>query len=194
MVLSICTIWSIWVYSRMKSSLLAFILLAFFFTSCGEKKLEPVVDLAEGDSLPSQESWGDTIYFTEQGKLQAILESRHLKEYSDLKTKYLDTIKVRFYKEDKKTPSSVLTADHAVINDKLNKMTAQGNVIVKSNNGRILKTPELVWLSKKNKIYSDKSVWIADSNEVIEGVGFESDKELNNYVIRKITLITSKVK
>ncbi len=189
-----CTIWLNSVCSLMKSSVFAFLLFAFFFISCGEKKIEPSVSIAEGDSLPSQESWGDTIYFTEQGKLQAILESRHLKEYSDLKTKYLDTIKVRFYKGKGKNPSSVLTANHAEINDKSNKMIARGNVVVKSGNGRTLKTPELIWLNKKNKIYSDKSVWIADSNEVIEGVGFESDKELNNYVIRKITLITSKVK
>jgi len=178
----------------MKSSFFAFVLFVFLFSACGEKKLEPVIDFTEGDSLPTQESWGDTIYFTEQGKLQAILESKRLKEYADLKLKYLDTIKVSFYKGEKKNPSSVLTANHAIINDKLNRMTAQGNVVVRSGNGRTLKTPELIWLNKKNKIYSEKSVWIADSNEVIEGVGFESDKELNNYVIRKITLITSKVK
>ncbi len=177
----------------MKSSIALFLLSLIFFAGCGEKKIEPVIDYTEGDSIPSQESWGDTIYFTDNGNLQAILESKHLRDFADRKLKYLDTIKVSFFKKaNGKEPSSVLTANKAVINDEANKMEAIGNVIVRSKNGRTLKTPELIWLSKKNRIFSDKKVWIADSNEVIEGIGFESDKELDNYVIRKITLITSK--
>jgi len=177
----------------MKSSLITAILMIFFVVSCGEKKIEPQVDLTEGDSIPSQESWGDTIFFTDNGQLQAKLISAHLKEFSDVKIKYLDSIKIFFFKNSK-TPSSVLTAEKGIVNDKLHKMQADGNVVVTGANGRILKTPELIWLNKKNKIYSDKEVWISDNGEIIEGFGFESDKDLNNYVIRKITVITGNLK
>jgi LPS export ABC transporter protein LptC len=177
----------------MKSSFFTALLLIFFLVSCGEKKIEPQVDLTEGDSIPSQESWGDTIFFTDNGRLQAKLISTHLTEYSGARIKYLDSIKIFFFKNSK-TPSSILTADKGTVNDALHKMQADGNVVVTGANGRILKTPELIWLNKKNKIYSDKEVWISDNGEIIEGVGFESDKDLDNYVIRKITVVTSKVK
>jgi len=177
----------------MKSSLISFVMIIFFIVACGEKKIEPQVDFTEGDSIPSQESWGDTIFFSENGQLQAKLISSHLKEFSDIKIKYLDSIKIFFYKNSEK-PSSILTADKGIVNDVLHKMQADGHVIVTGANGRILKTPELIWLNKKNKIYSDKQVWISDNGEIIEGVGFESDKDLDNYVIRKITVITDKVK
>ncbi len=165
-------------------------LILLTLTFCTQPKVKPSVASISGEELPSQESWNDTIYFSENGKLQAILVTAHLREFEESKTKLLDSVFVRFYDKNEKL-TSTLTADSGKVNDKKKEFTAIGNVVLKGERERVLYTDKLSWNSKTEKIYTDAKVKIVDKNETIVGEGLLSDKTLENYVIRKITFITT---
>jgi lipopolysaccharide export system protein LptC len=57
--------------------------------------------------------------------------------------------------------------------------------------GTVLTTEELVWNDEKQKITTDKFVTIVTPKEKLQGCGFESDQYLRNYIIYRITYVTS---
>ncbi len=179
----------------MKNSALLFsvFLFLFFLFACGEPKVKPSVAEIDGNELPSQESWDDTIYFSKNGKLQAILVTSHLREFNEAKLKLLDSVNARFYDKNEKI-NSTLVSDSGKVDDAKKEFTALGNVVLRGSQGRVLYTDELSWNSKSEKIYTDAKVKIIDGDETLVGVGLTSDKNLENYVIRKITFITTEEK
>ena len=81
---------------------------------------------------------------------------------------------------------SVLKAEDAEVDEVNNIMTALKSVVLTSSEGEELKTEELIWDERKNKIYTDKKVTIQTGNEVIKGQGFESNPNFSEYSISKI--------
>ena len=51
--------------------------------------------------------------------------------------------------------------------------------------GERLNTEQLFWDTKEHRIYSEKFVKITTQNQVITGVGFESDEKLSKYEIKR---------
>jgi LPS export ABC transporter protein LptC len=60
---------------------------------------------------------------------------------------------------------------------------AIGNVVAVNADGDTLKTEKLTWLQKEKRIFSDKYVRIIRSDQVITGIGLESDENLKNWKI-----------
>jgi|WetSurMetagenome_2_1015567.scaffolds.fasta_scaffold171285_2 LPS export ABC transporter protein LptC len=171
--------------------LLLFIYLSLFMSGCSEEKVQPSVDksLTEKE-LPSQEGWDSQLNFTEEGKLRAILYYRHMTMYEDRKETLLEGVKIDFYNQNE-IHSSTLTSLKGRVDDKSKNMWAIDSVVCVNDSGVILTTDELMWRHKDKKIVSDKFVTIISPKEKIQGYGFESDQNLRNYVIYKITYITS---
>jgi hypothetical protein len=70
-------------------------------------------------------------------------------------------------------------------------MWAIDSVVAVNDSGVTLRTEELMWRNKDQKIVSDKFVTIVSRTEKIEGYGFESDQGIKNYVIHRITYVTA---
>ncbi len=169
-----------------------YLLIVFvLINGCGEEKLKPkIASSLQTTEIPVQESWDSQILFSENGKLKAILYADHIRSYESKKMKLLDGVKIKFYNEDEKV-SSTLTSKHGRINDITKDMFAIDSVVAVSDSGVVLKTEELVWKNRSKKIKTDKFVTIIDKNEKIQGYGFESDQNLNNYTIYNITYIAN---
>jgi len=173
----------------MKFFILFFLSIIFF--SCGEEKIKPVIDSSISENeIPSQESWNSKIFFTEEGKLKAILYSKHLLKYDDKKEIFLEGVKIDFYEEDG-TKTSTLTSKKGKVDESLKNMFAIDSVVAVSDSGVTLRTDELMWNNQKRKITTDKFVTIISPDEEIQGYGFESDQSLDNYVIYNITYVTA---
>ena len=166
---------------------LTFIILVLFLISCSEEKVKPIIDqtLTE-DRIPDYESWKTEIIFSEKGVLQAVLFADHLQKFEEDNVTFLDVVKVDFYTV-KGNKSTVLTSKKARVDDITKNMFATENVVVVSDSGVTLKTEELTWQNKLQRITSDQFVTITSPEETIEGYGFESDQALRNYKIFKIT-------
>jgi len=160
--------------------------------ACSSERVKPKINTAlDIEELPSQESWNSTIYFTDSGKVKAVLWVGHLQVYSQKMETLIDSnLKVDFYNEyEQKT--STLTAKRGKVDDRTRDLYAYDNVVAKNDSGVTLTTNQLKWINKDAKIISDDFVKIITPTEQIEGYGFESDQHIRNYVIRRITYVTT---
>ncbi len=166
------------------------IIIALMFAGC-EEKIKPEVDTTLNDEkIPTQESWNAQVFFSEDGIRKAVLFADHLQKFEDENLTYLDNVKIDFYDENENI-SSVLTSKRGRVNELSRDMFAIDSVVAISDSGVVLTTDELVWKNKEKKIMTDKFVTIIDKNEKIEGYGFESDQNLNHYVIYNIIYYTN---
>lgn len=76
-----------------------------------------------------------------------------------------------------------IKADTAYYFDKKGLWHLIGNVEVESLQGEQFDTPELFWDQKKEKVYSDKYIRIQQKEQIITGVGFESNQNMTRYKI-----------
>ena len=168
-----------------------FISLLILICSCNREDVKPHIDDSlNGRELPSQESWNSTIVFTDSGKTRAIMYSGHLQLFNDRKETILDQgLKVEFF-NSQEIKTTTLTSIRGRVDERTNDLFAIDSVVAVNDSGIVVKTDELMWRNKDQKIVSNKFVTIDSPKEHIEGFGFESDQHLRNYVIYNITYIT----
>ena len=87
------------------------------------------------------------------------------------------------YDSEKKVISSI-TADYARQYIKEKKWEAKNNVIATNAQGDTLKTEHLFWEEKEEKIYTEEFVKIIRTDQIITGIGFQSDQSLENWKIK----------
>jgi LPS export ABC transporter protein LptC len=140
------------------------------------------------EDRPDQVAYNIEVLFVDSSFTKAVLQARKARVYSDRYETFLDSgLKVTFYNRNS-TETSTLVADSARIDDRTKNMLAKGNVIVRSESkGRRLDTHLLEWDNLRQKIYSTEYVTITTPNEIINGYGFESDPNLNEYRITKVS-------
>jgi LPS export ABC transporter protein LptC len=159
---------------------------------CTKEKVEPTeIGKISSEEIPDQESWNSTVFFSDSGKTQAILYAGNLKVFSKTKETLLDrNIKIDFYNNDG-NKTTTITSKRGRVDERTNNLYAMDSVLAKNDSGIVIKTDEMMWRNKDQKIVSDKFVTINTPSESIEGYGFESDQHLRNYVIYNITYVTN---
>ena len=153
--------------------------------SC-EDKFKPVQTSENTVDLPSQESWNSTVTFSDSGKVKAVLKAGHILVYSKKGFTMIDSgAVVDFYKDGE--IASTLSGRKGKINDKTKDIEMFDSVQVISKDGSELKTQKLLWTNLTQRVSSDVFVSIKTPSETIEGIGFESDQNLKNYKIYKVS-------
>lgn len=142
--------------------------------------------------LPDQESWDAKMYFTREGKRQAVLLAGYIAKYSAKKYTLLkEGVRVDFYDIDGNLKST-LTSDQAKVYDNNQDMIANGDVHVVSRNGRHLYSEELIWKNKEEQIISNVPVKITTQNDTLYGDNFKSDPDLINYELTNVRATSDK--
>jgi LPS export ABC transporter protein LptC len=162
--------------------------LSLVLTGCSEEKVKPPVSsVGMGVDRPSQESWNATITFTDSGRTTAVLRAGHIAMFADQRTTQLDSgIVVDFFDQIERH-TSVLTARRGRVNDVTNDFDAHDSVVVVSDSGTTLRTADLYWVNKAQKVSTPGFVDITSPTEHIQGHGLESDQGLKHYTILKVT-------
>jgi len=158
-----------------------FFSLALF--SCENKFEPPKTDYKSGE-IPDQESWGTTVVFSDSGNVKAILKAGHISLYNAKGLTLIDSGGVvDFYKNGEVV--STVTGKKGKVIDPDKDIEMSDSVTVISKEGSILKTQKMYWHNRTQKVTSDSYVKIKTAKEEIEGIGFESDQNLENYTINK---------
>ncbi len=158
--------------------------------SC-EDKFEPPKSNLSSENIPVQESWNSTVTFSDSGFVKAILKAGHISAFSDKGYTLIDSgAVVDFYKNGEIV--STLTGMRGKVEDMSKDIEIYDSVRVINKAGSELKTSKLLWKNKTQKVYSDVFVKITTPKERIEGVGFESDQNLTNYKIYKVSGVFDK--
>ncbi|MBS1514628.1 MAG: LPS export ABC transporter periplasmic protein LptC [Bacteroidetes bacterium] len=169
---------------------IVFFFLSVIFISC-ENKFEPPKSDLSSDNVPIQESWNSVVTFSDSGFVKAILKAGHISAYSDKGYTVIDSgAVVDFYKNGEIV--STLTGNRGRVEDNSKDIEIYDSVRVVNKTGSELKTSKLLWKNKTQKVYSDVFVKITTPKERVEGVGFESDQNLSNYKIYKVSGVFDK--
>lgn len=175
----------------MISRLLTLIVLLLSFISCNKRSefVAKKIDSLSGVEQPNQIANNIEVIFADSNYTKAILRAKRARIFNKINTTFLDSsVNVDFLSKYSKKRMSYLTSDSARIDDITKDMIAMGQVLVISDSsGMKLETEILEWSNSRQKIYSNEFVKITTKNEYITGYGFESNPDLSNYKIFKVS-------
>lgn len=141
---------------------------------------------------PDQESWNTTITLTKNGQKRALVLAGHLtKNNNEALIMMDDSVDVDFF-NDEQSHLSHLTAQWAQVNENTNDLLASGNVVVVSDSGVTLYTEELRWDHQRERIVSEVFITFVQDQDTLTGIGFESDSDLKNWIIRNPSGVTER--
>lgn len=164
------------------------VLLAIVVLSgCAEKVRPSVLSGVSSTQLPSQESWNSTITFSDSGIVKAIVKAGHIYAFDNSRATFMDSGVVIDFFDEFGNHTTVLTSHRGSVDEGTNNLEANGNVIVTSDSGTVVKTEKMFWDNVKQLIHSPEFVHITSPTEDLQGTGFESDHNLRNYRIFKVT-------
>jgi len=87
--------------------------------------------------------------------------------------------------DEKGTRSSTLTAREGELNQQRRDMVARGNVVLQTTEGTRMSTEELQFINQRQRIVSDVFVRVERAGDVLTGIGFESDPNLEHFEFKK---------
>jgi len=94
-------------------------------------------------------------------------------------------VKTRYFDKDKEV--ATLKSDAGVIRTDTNNIDVKGNVVMTTRDGSRLETSSLSWDNVKNKIRTKEYVKVIKGDNIMEGVGMESDLMLENVILKKVS-------
>ena len=177
----------------MKTLTLILILILYLHTtSCDDTSKKNVVfdsTFVNSADSPDQIFKYFEVFFYDSTIKKAKLKANLAKIYFQRKKTILDTnVYCEFYDKNNGSISSILKADSALIDDNTKDMYAFGKVVVNSDSTKTKLTSTLLkWENNRQLLLTDKFVRIESPYEIIEGYGFESNLNLSNYKIFKVS-------
>ena len=165
------------------SGLLLMLASGAMLAACQNKGVTPPVTQTAADSA-DQILFGLMHYVTEEGIKRSLVEADTAYLYDATQTAELKKVKVTFY-DEQGAVSSVLTANEGTYFQQSGGMTARGNVIGTSPDGRTLRTSELKYEPNSKKVSSDTAFTYMRDGNLLQGDGFVSDVDFNNIVVER---------
>jgi len=147
--------------------------------ACDDKREPPVLTRSAMADSADQVMFGASFNMTERGVIRAELQADTAYFFDDNTRIELDDVTTTFYTVSG-VKDAVLTSDHGRYSTRLGNMTAYGNVIVNTEDGRRIETPELHYYQGSNQFASDSQFVMTEPGRRIAGVGFRSDPGLKN--------------
>ena len=156
-------------------------------SGCEEKIKPSILSSIDSRTLPQQESWNSTIVVSDSGHITAIILAGYIRVFeSDQKTQMDQGVRVRFF-NPQGIQTSVLTSDEGSVDEMTNNLEARKNVVVVSNDSSRMTTEQLFWDNQRQLIYTPAYVQITTEKDKLQGHGFESNQNLKNYRIFRVT-------
>jgi LPS export ABC transporter protein LptC len=155
-------------------------------SACTTKKQPPVSGHSALADSADQVMYNARFNLTDQGLQRAHLESDTAYFFDDNTRIELEKVHTTFYTSTGEK-NAVLTSERGTFNSRTNNMIARRNVVVVTEDGRRLTTPELMYNQQRNEISSDSSFVETEPTRRIEGIGFRSDPDMKNIRILKGT-------
>ncbi len=154
--------------------------------ACRTKKQPPVASHSPLADSADQVMYNARFNLTDQGLQRAHLESDTAYFFDDNTRIELEKVHTTFFTVTGEK-NAVLTSERGTFNSRTNNMIARKNVVVVTEDGRRLTTPELIYNQQRNEISSDSSFVETEPNRRLEGIGFRSDPDMKNIRILKGT-------
>ncbi len=158
---------------------------AFLFYAC-ESNIEKIQAFSSPEDLPTVEASSFETMFTDSGEVRFSIKAPKLLRYEGDGKPYVEFpqgIELIKYDENHQIISSI-TANYAKQFEKEDRWEAKNNVIATNAQGDTLKTEHLIWEEKEERIHTEEFVRIIRADQIISGIGFQSDQSLQNWRIK----------
>lgn len=152
--------------------------------ACNSKKQPPVATHSPLADSADQVMYGARFNLTDKGLARARLEADTAYFFDDNTRIELEPVHTTFFTATG-AKDAVLTSQRGTYNSRTSNMVARKNVVVVSEDGRRLTTPELIYNQQRNEISSDSAFVMTEPNRRLEGIGFRSDPNMKNIRILK---------
>ncbi len=158
---------------------------AILLSAC-ENNLEKIKAFSSPEDLPLMEASNFETMYTDSGEVRFFLKAPKLLKFESEGNAYFEFpegIELVEYDENQNIISSI-TADYAKNFEKEEKWEAKNNVVATNAQGDTLKTEHLILEEKTEQIYTEEFVRIIRDDQVITGIGFQSDQSMQNWRIK----------
>jgi LPS export ABC transporter protein LptC len=152
--------------------------------ACSSKKQPPVAAHSPLADSADQVMYGARFNLTDQGLQRVQLQADTAYFFEENTRIELENVHATFFTAAG-AKNAVLTSNRGRFNSRTNNMVARKKVVVVSEDGRRLTTPELTYSQQTNQISSDSAFVMTEPNRRLEGVGFRSDPDMKNIQIVK---------
>ncbi len=159
--------------------------IAMLFFSCANK-IEKIKEFSAGEKLAGVEADNYEMISSDSTIIRFKLITPQLIRYDQAEDPFIEFpkgVEIERYNE-KMVQIASITSNYARYYEKEKKWEAKNNVIAVNPQGDTLKTEQLIWEEKTGTIYSEQFVKIIRKDQVITGIGFESDQDLSNWKIK----------
>lgn len=156
----------------------------FAAVACSSKKQPPVAAHSPLADSADQVMYGMRFVLTDNGLNRALLQSDTAYFFDENTRIELEKVHTTFFTSTG-AKNALLTSERGRYNSRTNNMVARKNVVVVTEDGRRLTTPELTYNQQTNQISSDSAFVMTEPNRRLEGVGFRSDPDMKNIQILK---------
>ncbi len=146
----------------------------------GKRNLSATSASAE---LPDSEVEDFTVTETDSGRAQWTLFAKVASTYQARDLVVARTVRIFFFDETG-ARSSELVAREGELAQRSRDMTARGNVVLQTAEGWRMSTQEMRFLNSTHRIVSDTLVRVEKEGSILEGIGFESDPNLEHFEFR----------
>ena len=163
---------------------LAMAVLAAVSVACSPKTQPPVAAHSPLADSADQVMYGARFNLTDKGLERAQLHADTAYFFDDNTRIELEKVNTTFYTASG-AKDAVLTSRRGTYNSRTSNMIARKDVVVVSEDGRRLTTPELLYNQQRNEISSDSAFVMTEPNRRLEGIGFRSDPNMKNIQILK---------
>jgi len=164
--------------------------IAMLFFSC-EDKYKRVGEEAQQKNYPQGVANNFVLTYTEvdtpvkdskseASKVKYVLTSETWENYENLKLPHYmfpDGLHVDIFDKDNK--KSTVVADYGVVYTSVNLVDLQGNVVLKSHDGKKIETPQLYWDQNKDWMFTQEKFKFTNPEDgtVMNGEGMDFDKK-----------------
>lgn len=126
--------------------------------------------------------------YTDSGRVTANLISSKMLDYTNREFPYNEFVDgVTLYLYDKQNKKTVIVGDYAIVYETTDLIDLQGNVVITTNDNRVLKTEQLYFDQKKDWVYTNKPVTFESETDIIHGNGFDSNRDFSNAEVLEVT-------
>lgn len=134
----------------------------------------------------------ETIY-TDSAKLNLVLSASLMERYTNSKqpfSEFKNGIKVLFY-DGHKVPVASFTSKYARLDEETNIWELKDSVVAVNEKNERLETELLFWDQKKELVHTDRAVRITSEDEIVVGIGLESNPRFTNWWIKNVSATIS---
>lgn len=174
-------------YKKILKSIATLFWAAVLFLSCSSGNVNQIKSFSHPAGAPEIVAENIEILFSDSAVIRFKLNAPVLKIYEDEEEpfkEFPEGFRIQQFNTNKEITSS-LTASYGKNFEKKSLWEARQNVVAVTEAGDTLKTELLFWNEEKDILYSDQFVKIIQDGQIITGIGFESDTQMENWRIKK---------